>query len=372
MPGGGFGWDEREPERALRDALAFIRAAAEDGPIPSLLTFDPFFESSFPPSEARKRISLATGTDIGYDLGDDQWVAICGLPLLPASEEALIRDFARRAGQGRSGPRFRFFLDRNGFPADVDCTAVAGHALYERGLIPAGDLVATAQELLLAAVPAGDADRSGAGRDGETLLHPGVPTVYWHDGAEPDALPRSRCHDPVVCANALCVLMEARTLGLRNADDVIDATQRYVAAHLLSDSYLQGSRYYPAPEAFLFAASRLVKDFPECGPWLREPLAQAITAREAPAPARGRDDPRTALNVALRVIAAHNIGLRDGREARLRALLDQQARDGSWAALPYFTLGRLPVYFGSPVLTTLFAAAAVHVSTERGACVDPS
>ncbi|WP_165975619.1 hypothetical protein, partial [Actinomadura rubrisoli] len=347
--------------RALHKALAFIRAAVDGGPIPSLIAFDPSFRPSFPPSKGRREIKLRTGVDIGYDLGDDRWVAFCGLLLLPSGEEGLVRDFAHMAARGQVGRRFRFFLDQNRFPADTDCTALAGYALYKRGLIPADGLVGIARELLLATAPAEPPPPP------ESLVRPGVPMVYWHDGAEPDALPRSRSHDPVVSANVLCVLLEARRLGLRDADGAIDATRRYVAGHLLSDAYRNGSRYYPAPEAFLFAASRLVKGFPEYRAELAGPLAEAIAGRDAEHRAHSGGNPRTALNVALRMLAAHNLGLRDGQEPRLRTLLRQQGRDGSWPALPCFTLGRLPVYSGSPVLSTLFAAAAIHVSLSQGA-----
>ncbi|MFB4310312.1 hypothetical protein [Actinomadura sp. GTD37] len=365
-----------QAKRAVHDALAFLDEAAETGATSSLVAFDPSFSSPREAAGARAHIQRRLGVDIGYDLGGDLWAAICGLPLLPPGRDRLAGHFARLIERGRVGRRFRFFAGRNGFPADTDCTAVAGHALYERGLIPPGELTAIAEELLRAAAP-----------DGGEAAPQGVPTVYWADGAEPHALPRSRTRDPVVCANVLVVLEEARRLGLHGAGAVIGATRRYVLDHLASGAYRGGTRYYPAPEAFLYAASRLAAGFPE----LAAPLARAITERDA-ADALNADalnidalnidalttdalttdalttDALTtdALNIALRGLAAHNIGWRDGRESRLRALLALQAPDGSWPAHPYFKLGRLPVFFGSPVMSTLFASAAIGVSTAQG------
>ncbi|MFG2004583.1 hypothetical protein ACGFNU_36070 [Spirillospora sp. NPDC048911] len=348
------------PDRNISEsheaALAFIRTAVRAavdgraGTVASRVAFDPSFAATFASSETREQLRRRLGVDLGYDAGDDLAAAICGLPLLPGDADDLVGEFARMAGAGRAGWRFRVFRAWNGFPADTSCTAVAGHALYERNLISPDGLMGIARELLLTAVPAGP--------------RPGVVAVYWDDDAPPGALRRGRTHDPVACANALCVLMETRRLGLRDADEAIEAGLRYVGGHLLSRDYLRGSRYHPAPEAFLYAVSRLVKRFPSCREPLAEPLAEAILARD--------DDRGNALNVALRTLAAHNTGLFGGRPERLRKLLDTQEPDGSWPALPYFKLGRFPVYFGSRVLSTLFAAAAIRVTATDGTGHDHS
>ncbi|MGI5292110.1 hypothetical protein ACQEVF_53625 [Nonomuraea polychroma] len=321
----------------------------------TLIAFDRSFVEAYPLDEARHQINRRMGFDIGYSLGADLSSVILGLSLLPPEDKELVASFARILQQGRVGHRYRIFLDRNAFPADVDCTAVAAHALHEQGLIPPDDYVAIARELLLAATPKD-------GQAGAAVLRPAVVRVYWDDGRESDTLIRGHKYDPVACANALCVLKQARRLGLMGGDHVVAATQRYVSEHLLSQAYRQGTRYYPYADAFLHAVSRLVKDFPDCRESLMPQLAEAIVERDAGPGADADDDRESALNVALRALAARNIGLGDNDRLRQRALLEQQQPDGAWPASPYFTLGRLPVYFGSRLLSTLFAAHALRPS----------
>lgn len=339
-----------EAERALRAAREFIAArVSESRGTDTLIAFDAGFQQAYPLGEARRQIDVRMGVDIGYDLGADLSAAIYGVALVAPEEEELIAGFARLIEKGRVGHRYRFFLDHNAFPADVDCTAVAGHALYELGRISRDEYVMIARELLLAAT--GEEDDSP---------HSGVVSVYWDDGYEGDTLTRGRKYDPVVGANALCVLKQARNLGLEDGERVIAATQRHVTEHLLSRAHLKGSRYYPYPDPFIYAVSRLVRDFPDCRETLRAPLAEAISKRDAESGVL--DGRTTALNLALRSLAARNIGLPDGDRSRLRLLLGQQRPDGSWPASPCFTLGRIPVYFGSRLLSTLFAAHALRSS----------
>lgn len=74
---------------------------------------------------------------------------------------------------------------------------------------------------------------------------------------------------------------------------------------------------------------------------------------------RGRpaDDP---LSLALSIISAGSLGMADGQQERREHLARLQRRDGSWPAAPYYRMGRFEVYFGSPLITTLFAARAMQ------------
>ncbi|MGA6161607.1 hypothetical protein [Amycolatopsis magusensis] len=335
---------------ALDRALAFIRSCVDcdddEDRMLSRVSFDPSFTRSHRITDARAAIRGELGVDAGFDFSDDLSTVILGLSLLPPEEDVLAASFARLLERGRAGHRVRLFADEGSFPADTDCTAVAAQGLLEKELLSGGELAAFANELLRAAAPPEE--------EAPIPALPGVVTVYWDDGR----LVRGRKHDPVVCANVLCVLKEASGQGLVRADEVIDATQRYVVEHLSSGAYLEGSRYYPYPEAFLHSASRLAGRFSDCRELMAGPLAGALRALEAD---RGADRDRS-INVALRTITAVNIGIHNGQSDRRKLLAGQQDQDGAWPASPYYRLGRFPVYFGSRVLSTLFAASALRLS----------
>ncbi|UJW29402.1 hypothetical protein L3Q67_29730 [Saccharothrix sp. AJ9571] len=338
---------------ALDRAISFIRSCVDsEDRMLSRVAFDPSFARSHRIGEARAAIRRELGVDVGFDFGDDLSTVILGLSLLPPEEDVLARGFARLLDRGRAGHRIRLFTEAGSFPADTDCTAVAAQGLLDQELLTGAELSAFANELLRAAAPPDD-----DGRDAAPVL-PGVVTVYWDDGK----LVRGRKHDPVVCANVLCVLKEAARQGLVRADEVIEATQRYVADHLLSGAYRDGSRYYPYPEAFLHSVSRLAGRFADC----REPLAGPLAAALRELEADGGADRDRSINVALRTITAVNTGVHDGQSARRQLLAGQQDQDGAWPASPYYRLGRFPVYFGSRALSTLFAASALRLSQPAG------
>ncbi|MFD8495387.1 hypothetical protein [Amycolatopsis sp. NPDC059657] len=315
------------PRQAAGHALAFIESAV-DSPngMLSRIAFEPSFEDTVALTEARAVIERRLGADIGFELTDDLSAAILGLPLLPWEERDLVEHFGRLIGRGTAGRRVRLFVDGTVFPADTDCTAVAAQALHDTSLISGAELIEFAEELLSAAAQ-------------------NVVMVYWPDGG------RGAKFDPVAAANALCVLKEAQRRGMRTGADVIEATREYVTGHLESGAYLNGSRYYPSPDAFLQVVSRLAERFDDLRDTLEKPLAEAIMQRE---------DDEWVLDVALRAIAADNIGLEEGQRQRKKLLIESQEADGSWPAAPYYKLGRFPVYFGSRVLTTLFAANALR------------
>lgn len=327
--------------RAVAGADRFVESVVDRGAVFTGLAFDPGFGQTCTLREARTEIRARYGVDIGYDLGDDLSTAVYGLPLLGADQTVLAEHLTALLDRGLIGRRYRFFLTRNGFPADTDCTSVATQALWERGLITDVRYAELAGELLDAAVPPRD-----------------VVIVYWDDDVETGTRSRGRKYDAVVCANALVVLKGARAAGLlgREADRAIVATHQYVAEHLTSGSYRDGTRYYPYEDAFLHSVARLTHRHEDSAAVLTGPLTDAIRKRETDS-GPDRDLP---LNVALRMIAARDAGLTDGQAERRRTLLAGQAADGGWPASPYYTLGRLPAYFGSRLLTTLFAVNALR------------
>lgn len=349
-------------ERAVR----FLDRSMEHGGVPSAqLSLDASFGDTFTGGQARAILRERFGTDPGFDLADEAFTAMVALMLLPPGGTAEDKESGLRLGRqiesARWQQRYRFFPGANGFPADTDCTGLAAAALHEHRLLSAGDLEAHAADLLRAAAPPpGSAPHHNEPADG-ALLHPQVLMTYWEDGLEPATLPRGRKHDAVACANALYTIQLGAGPLTADARSVVEATTRYLADHAESGRYLNGTRYYPSPDAFLYAVSRLCARFPQTTADLAGPVRQAFLRREATAPAQDlARAPDGSLDLALRTLTADLLALSDGQEQRRVLLTGAQRDDGSWPPCAYYRMGRFPVYFGSPYLTTVFALAALR------------
>lgn len=170
--------------------------------------------------------------------------------------------------------------------------------------------------------------------------------VYWSDGAVP---PQGRRNDAVAAANVLHAL---RLPGARDAlpHPAAEATLRYVRVEVRNAA----ARHHPSPEALLHSAARAAAVHTA----LLDPVRQAVAERSRPFPA-------SPLGLALLTIAAEYTEVPDDQAARRRLLVAAQRADGSWPACAYYRAGGLPLYSGSPHLTTLFALRALR--PERGA-----
>ncbi|MFF1343324.1 hypothetical protein ACFVYT_36710 [Streptomyces sp. NPDC058290] len=309
------------------------------------------------------------GVDPGFELGGEVFSAMVTLMLQSPVEDCAGRGLVARLAAQVEGARwrlrYRFFPhDGSGFPADTDCTGMAAGALHRHGLLSDVGLEACVRDLLHAAVPAGLVP--GPRPSDDVVLVPGVPLVYWEDGAEPGTGRRGRKHDAVACANALYTVQLCGNLAAAATQFTV-ASHRYLTDHLISGRYLAGTRYYPSPDAFLYALSRLCARFPASARVLSAPLQQAMDAREATesatAPTSG---PGNALGIALRTLAADNLSRPAGQAERRLHLVQAQQGDGSWPACPYYRMGRFPVYFGSSYLTSVFALKALHTREDTG------
>jgi hypothetical protein len=154
--------------------------------------------------------------------------------------------------------------------------------LYEAGMLTKDDLLESARELLKSAatesVPAA-ANLDPATGDSNGELRAGVAMVYWED--------RGRMHDAAVAANALYALkLAVEEAGLRDPHGIIEATQGYVYDHLRSGAYLEGTRYHPSPDPFLYYVSRLCQRFSECAAHFGGELRRALERRRTEPQAR--------------------------------------------------------------------------------------
>jgi hypothetical protein len=157
--------------------------------------------------------------------------------------------------------------------------------------------------------------------------------------------------DPVVCANALCLLhLAGRGHEARKTED-------FLYSVLENRAYMLGTRYYPMPETFLFFLSRAMRVSPSLTerflPLMRERVRESL-GREAEAL-------KQPLFAAQRLSTATITGHDDPEDTQL--LLETQHAEGSWEAYPLGTTGgrRMRLYFGSRPLTTAFALHALSV-----------
>lgn len=356
--------------RVRKVALRYLRRTLDADVAPSVVVgLDAGFTSTLPLEALRPYIRSHAGVDIGFDVGTETFSSMLIMQLLGSGHESkgswsgqLIRKLAPLIRARSWNGRYRFFFDDNGFASDTDCTGVAASALYETGHLTRDELLQSGAQLLAAAAPfdvPADKNLDGESQKPNGALHRGVVMVYWEDGVEPGVKLRGRKHDAATCANALYALELAGREGLVDLHGVIAATRQYVFEHLQSGAYHEGTRYYPSPDVFLYFVSRLCARFGEYREIFGPSLRAALAERNATSPNPGSpDDSMMSLNLAMRVLCAENLGDMDASDQKAW-LASQQELDGSWKACPFYSLGRLPVFFGSSTLTTLFALRAV-------------
>ncbi len=331
--------DETPWDDAVGRGLGFLhRALGPDGLPSARPGADPELRRPLTGADARHHLLATHGEDIGFDPDDEGFSAMWGLALLRpdgrrTEERELIAALARQVERYREPElaRYRFFPPGRPLPADTDSTAVVLSGLARQGLAPPELVNEVARELL------------------DTQIGPddGPIPAYWEDS---DGTPaHGRRYDAVSAANVLFAL-HLPGAAHRLPHPAAEATLRYVVEHLKGPR--TGTRYYVAPEAFLHAAARAATVVPG----LAEPVRRAVghvTTRTADTP----------LALALLVLAGEHAGDTEELPELRRRLADTQRADGSWPAGGYFRTARLPLYFGSPHLTTLFAVRALRPET---------
>jgi hypothetical protein len=257
------------------------------------------------------------------------------LDLLVGSEAdtRITEHLARYLEAHRRDGMFWFFEDPSLVPPDVDSVAMGLAALARAGAV---DLSSEAESVVI-------------GRIVDNCTADGIIQVYF-----PPRENREERVDPVVCANALCLLhLAGRGHEARKTED-------FLYSVLESRTYMQGTRYYPMPETFLCFLSRAMR----ASGSLRERFLPLMRARVQESLQHQADAAKQPLFAAQRLIAAKVVGHDDPVDTR--TLVGTQRPDGSWDAHPLGTTGnrRLRLYFGSRPLTTAFA---LHALSTRSA-----
>ncbi len=310
-------------------------------------------------------------------------------PALSSLTRTLLGTFAHSDVRGL----YHFFTSLR-FACDVDCTGMAARARLVMGdLDPTTDagrkeLRQITQRILgSAAVSNVSCQHNESHGKKNGALRRLVFKVYLDDHElQGSALDRGLKNNPVVSINGLLPVLAEISWGLRSLDEVIalkeypaplaaartgEATVRdiiaanlsYVVGYFLSGEFRSGCRYYESPDAFLCFFSDLLAHFPSIHELfdVRQALCTAIEERREAAPNGQVDDSEAPLNLALRAIAASNLGVDPSHELAL--LVEAQDPDGGFSRYcPLFALGTKQghnLYFGSKEQTTAFALRAL-------------
>lgn len=225
---------------------------------------------------------------------------------------------------------FYFFEEprlRMKFPADVDCTSIGASILLNEGIASTAVIRSVADKVI------------------DNVNEDGVIQVYFPPRGE-----RENRLDPIVCANAMYFV------HLVGRGDEIKATEDFVYKALEDEAYLEGTRYYPSPDMFLYFLSRAVMVSPELGerfdPLLEARIAQRIGCTTYP------------IDLAVRIILCSRYKI--SNEVDTRQLLEAQAGEGNWPADAFFRCARDTLFFGGESLTTAFAVAALEEKKISG------
>jgi hypothetical protein len=155
--------------------------------------------------------------------------------------------------------------------------------------------------------------------------------------------------DPAVCVNALRFFYNYG----RGHESTLQASKTWIIDVLFYRAYMDGTYYYPSPDVFLYLFSRLLEANPDSDIYrtssslLRERLQERIGA--------AGDN----LELAIRVIACHDMGLQD--EVDLKILESRQQLDGSWEVGWLCQTGKTMLKIGSKGLTTAMAVKAIEL-----------
>ncbi|MDX8355369.1 HAD-IA family hydrolase [Cognatiyoonia sp. IB215182] len=235
---------------------------------------------------------------------------------------AMSQEILRHDGKNRL--RWCFYKNEvrpSGFPDDLDTTSMILSFLIKNNEIRRREALSLAEDMI------------------DNRNENGVIQVYFDDD-------RPRV-DAIVATNVLYFLNQ---MGLGSRKELAE-TEDFVLEFLTRDLFLEGTRYYPAPDVFLFFLSRLIVDFPGRFDRFLRPLTERLISRVDLTP--------YALERAMRVIAMKNLGVVN--RVDFLKLMDSQLGDGGWPMYGLFIAPTSNTYFGSRELCSSFALEAMNL-----------
>ncbi|KAL4769454.1 hypothetical protein BDW60DRAFT_218866 [Aspergillus nidulans var. acristatus] len=157
--------------------------------------------------------------------------------------------------------------------------------------------------------------------------------------------------DPVVCVNVLTLFYKY------GRGHELHTTLSWVRDVLKYRAYINGTRYYATPEAFLYFLARLLESTSTNGAGLPAHDEFVCLLRERVVERVGL--PGDALALAMRLLAARYVGIADVvDEERLR---EMQCEDGGWKVGWVYRYGKTDVRIGNRGLATALAVKALEL-----------
>lgn len=228
--------------------------------------------------------------------------------------------------------KFKFFLDLNVIPYDLDTTSVALNLLIQNNLVNSKQAENVIQEMLL------------------RTNDKGIFLTYFDQN-------RIRIC-PMVCSNVLHLLNYTK-IGVNSTQSV--QTKIFLHEYLVSKSYLSHKVYYPNPDLYLLQLSKLLYKFPEEFENFRIPLVNEVNSRIGSS--------HNSISLAARCISCSLLGIKN--DVDFNELLSTQNKDGSWTESSLFSTSSQQVdkrfYWESRAFSTslgLKAAELVHLGVE--------
>ncbi|PKY02010.1 hypothetical protein P168DRAFT_298685 [Aspergillus campestris IBT 28561] len=151
--------------------------------------------------------------------------------------------------------------------------------------------------------------------------------------------------DPVVCCNVLSLFFDY------GRGDEVKETLLWVRQVLLQRAYLNGTAFYPMPEAFLFFFERLTQrlaHIPRLHAKLRDLLRQRVRERIG--------IPVDSISLAMRLITCQAVGIHDHNGLAL--LRSKQLEDGGWELGTVYHYASKKLRIGNRGLSTALAIRA--------------
>lgn len=178
----------------------------------------------------------------------------------------------------------------------------------------------------------------------EILDNTNIPQTYF-DNKRPRV-------DPNVCINALRFFYKYS----RGESADLQPTKNWIADVLFYRAYLDGTYYYPTGDVFLYLFSRLLTTYPDSDIYRR--TASLLRERLQERVGTSGD----ALELAMRVIACHDMGVKN--EVDLRKLEISQEQDGGWEVGWLCQTGKTSLKIGNRGLTTALAIKAIGMTRK--------
>ena len=211
-----------------------------------------------------------------------------------------------------------FFENSNLIVPDADSNALAFSVLLENGYIKTDVANAVLDKIL-------------EHTDSEGIVQ------TWLSGDEPNQI------DHVVTVNVLYLA------NLLNRSDEFKSSEEFILKQLKSEKYLNGSRYYPSPDSFLYFISRLMK-FPNVKEKIESELRKQVESRIGAT--------KYPLDLAMRIICTKSLRIDNADERKILSQLQED--DGSWPFDSLYKEGKKPRFYGNKSIPTALATKALQ------------